>query len=96
MEKIELIELELQELNRLLHTVDRVKRSADATQTDTAKSISRRCGVMLKKTHILLSATAKGVADSMNATDMLTPVDVKLSEIPFSLIQEKTNEDDYE
>jgi|GEM_PF-5015701 hypothetical protein len=96
METIELIELELQEFNRLSHTVDRVKRSADVTPTDTAKSISSDCDVILNRTHNILSQMLEWVADRMNMVDMLTPVDVKLSEIPFSLIQKETNEDDYE
>jgi len=96
MDKIELIELELSELNRLAHLCDRTKRCADATKSQTSDEISNTLECDLNLLHENLSKILDGFADEINETGMITPVDSELSKIPFDLILGRKDENDYE
>lgn len=100
MEKIELINLTLDEIRKACTTVDNVcndtKRTLRKEDSESLKELVNDCEEVLESVRVNLREVLEEVADYQNGTDMLCGVDCALTKVPFDLIYERTTEDDYE
>lgn len=101
MEKIELINLTLDEIRKACTTVDNVCNDTKRTlcKSDDYECLTKlvnNCDEILESARVKLREVLEEVADYQDATDMVCPVDVALSEVAFDLIYERKNEYDFE
>lgn len=99
MEKIELINLTLDEIRRSLTTISTVRNSAvdmNRGESHILKSIENDCDIILEEARIKLRDVFETVAEFQNAKDMISGVDVALSTIPCDLIYERKKASDFE
>ena len=99
MEKIELINLTLDEIRRSTTTISVVRNSAvdmNRGESKTLESIANDCDAILEDTRIKLRDVLESVAEFQNAKDMICGVDVALTQVPFDLIYERKKASDYE
>ena len=100
MEKIELINLTLNEIRKACTTVDNVcndtKRTIKGDNCECLKRLVNNCDEVLESVRVKLREILEEVANYQNATDMVCPVDVALSKVAFDLIYERKDEYDFE
>lgn len=101
MEKIELINLTLDEIRKACTTVDNVCNDTKRTlrkedDRECLKNLVDNCDEVLESVRVKLREVLEEVADYQDATDMVCPVDVALSEVAFDLIYERKDEYDFE
>lgn len=100
MEKIELINLTLDEIRKACTTVNNVcndtKHTLRKEEYESLKMLVNDCENVLDCVRVKLREALEDVADYMNAVDMVCPVDAALSKVPFDLIYERTSDEDYD
>lgn len=100
MEKIELINLTLDEIRKACTTVNNVcndtKRILRKEEYDSLKELANDCEDVLDSVRVKLRDALEEVVNYQNATDMLCGVDCALSEVAFDLIYERKTEEDFE
>lgn len=99
MEKIELINLTLDEIRRAAQMIEGVRVQAlwsNHISPDIVKDkIATDCTEQLERTRLALREALEDISEFMNNKDMLSSVDCALSKVPFDLIYERKNEDDF-
>ena len=101
MEKIELINLTLDEIRKACTTVNNVCIDTKRTlcKSDDCECLTKlvnNCDEVLESVRVKLREVLEEVANYQDATDMVCPVDVALSEVAFDLIYERKDEFDFE
>mgnify|MGYP007057634845 CR=1 FL=1 len=100
MEKIELINLTLDEIRKACTTVNNVcndtKLMLKGDDCECLKKLVNNCNEVLESIRVKLREALEEVANYQDATDMVCPVDMALSEVAFDLIYERKDEYDFE
>jgi len=100
MEKIELINLTLDEIRRASTMIDGVLNDTllhlHKEDNNILKTSADYMGKVLEEARISLREVLENLANYQNATDMICPVDAALSEVAFDLIYERKDEYDFE
>lgn len=100
MEKIELINLTLDEIRKACTTVNNVcndtKLTLKGNDYGCLKNLVNNCNEVLESVRVKLRNVLEDIAENQNATDMVCPVDAALSEVAFDLIYERKDEYDFE
>lgn len=90
MEKIELINLTLDEIRKACTTVDNVYNDTKRTirkddDCECLTNLVNNCDEVLESVRVKLREILEEVANYQNATDMVCPVDAALSKVAFDL-----------
>lgn len=100
MEKIELINLTLDEIRRAALMIECVRNTAvchnDVSPDDLKRQIMTDCTEQLERTRLQLREVLEDIAEFQNGRDMLCGVDCALSKVAFDLIYERKTEEDFE
>ena len=106
MERLELIEMALNEIARDCRIVERVNMESKAVIAvceakgkpvdDVLKRITKQHEDMLKVVHKMARDLMEFTGEYMNSCDMVEGVDVALSKVVYDLVYERTTEKDYE
>ena len=100
MEKIELINLTLYEIQKASTMIDGVLndtvRHLQKEDNDILKTRADYMEKVLEEARLSLREVLEKLGNCQNDTDMVCPVDVALSEVPFDLIYERKDEYDFE
>lgn len=100
MEKIELINLTLDEIRRASTMINGVLndtvRHLRQQDNDILQVRVNHMAEVLEDARLSLRQVLENLGNCQNATDMVCPVDVALSEVAFDLIYERKDEYDFE
>lgn len=100
MKKIELINLTLDEISRSATMVSDVCKDAVYSNhkepNEMLEALVSDCERVLEEARIKLRDVLENIAEFQNAKDMVSPVDVVLSETAYDLIYERKDEYDFE
>lgn len=101
MEKIELINLTLDQIRWAAQTIEDVRMHAEfhsyVNKDDTvSQQMQKDCNKVLDDCRIALRDVLEIITEYQNMNDVLSGVDVALTEVPLDLIYERTTEEDYE
>lgn len=100
MEKIELINLTLDEIRRAAQMIEGVQVQAlwsNHISPDIVKDkIATDCTEQLERTRLALREALEEIAEFQNNQDMLSGVDGALAEVSFDLIYERKTDEDFE
>lgn len=100
MEKIELINLTLDEIRRASTMINGVLndtvRHLRQEDNEILQIRASRMTEVLENARISLRDVLENLGNCQNETDMVCPVDVALSEVAFDLIYERKDEYDFE
>lgn len=92
MDKIELINLTLDEIRRSANMVEKMRMIAGIR---CCQKIQNDCNQVLEECRISLRNTLETIANFQNDNDMLTNIDIALCDVSYDLIYERKNEDDF-
>lgn len=99
MEKIELINLTLDEIRRAAQMIEGVRVQAlwsNHISPDIVKDkIATDCEEQLERTRLVLREVLEDIEEFQNGQDMLLGVDCALAKVSLDLIYERKNEDDF-
>lgn len=100
MEKIELINLTLDEIRRAAQMIEGVRVQAlwsNHISPDSVKDkIATDCTEQLERTRLALREALEDIAEFQNNQDMLSGVDCALAKVSFDLIYERKTDEDFE
>lgn len=100
MKKIELINLTLDEIRRATQMIESVRAqviwSNHVSPASVKNKIATDCTEQLERSRLALREVLEGVAEFLNAQDMLSGVDCALTKVSFDLIYERKTDEDFE
>lgn len=101
MEKIELINLTLDQIRRSAQAIEDVRMHAEFhgfvnKDNTVTQKMQEDCKKVLDDCRIALRDVLEIITEYQNMNDVLSGVDVALTEVPLDLIYERTTEEDYE
>lgn len=100
MEKIELINLTLDEIRRAAQMIEgvctQVLWSNRLSPCDVKEKITASCTEQLERTRLALREVLEDIAEFQNNQDMLSGVDCALAKVSFDLIYERKTDEDFE